>query len=121
MKMYVDGYGKATQNVRWATYSSMYGQDNGGVYLVFTPLKSLAEVDAEIADGKKFEAQLGEDGIKKLAELTAACVESSATNLFSFNPKLSYPADEWVKAAPDFWKAKPAAVPVKKPEAKPAQ
>jgi hypothetical protein len=32
----------------------MYGQDNGGVYVVFTPLKSLAEVDTEIADGKKF-------------------------------------------------------------------
>jgi hypothetical protein len=122
VKMYIDGYGKATSNVRWATYSSMYGQDNGGVYIVFTPLKSLAEVDGEVADGKKFEAQLGEDGQKRLAELTAACVESTQTNLFSFNPKLSYPADEWVKTAPDFWKPKPAAAPAaKKPEVKPAQ
>ena len=71
-KMYIDGYGKASQNARWATYSSMYGSANGGVYIVFTPMKSLAEVDGELADGKKFEAQLGADGMKKLAELTCS-------------------------------------------------
>ncbi len=118
VKMYIDGYGKASQNARWATYSSMYGSANGGVYIVFTPLKSLAEVDGEIADGKKFEAQLGPDGMKKLAELTAACLESSATNLFSFSPKLSYPAAAWVNTDPGFWKPK---APAKAPEAKPAQ
>jgi len=122
VKIYLDGYGKATQNVRWATYSSQYGQDNGGVYIVLTPLKSLAEVDGEMADGKKFEAQLGDDGMKRLAELTAACVESTQTNLFAFSPKLSYVSDDWVKADPSFWKPKPATgAPAKKPEAKPAQ
>src|SRR6516225_3683559 len=121
VKMYVDGYSKASPNALWATYSSMYGQDNGGVFVVFTPLKSLAEVDTEIADGKKFEAAMGADGMKRISELTAACLQSSATNLFTFNPKLSYPADEWIKSDPSFWKPKPAAAPAKKPEAKPAQ
>jgi hypothetical protein len=121
VKMYIDGYTKASQNALWATYSSMYGQDNGGVYVVITPLKSLAEVDTEVADGKKFEAALGANGMKRLGELTAACLQSSATNLFTFNPKLSYPADEWVKSDPGFWKPKPAAAPAKKPDAKPAQ
>ena len=121
VKMYIDAYGKATQNVRWATYSSQYGQENGGVYIVLTPLKSLAEVDGEMADGKKFEAQLGEDGMKKLAELTAACVQSTETNLFSFSPKISYVSDDWVKIDPGFWKPKPAAAPAQKPESKPAQ
>jgi hypothetical protein len=123
VKMYIDGYSKASQNELWATYSSMYGQDNGGVYVVFTPLKSLAEVDTEIADGKKFEAAPGADGMKRLAELTAACLQLSGTNIFTFNvnPKLSYPADEWIKSDPSFWKPKPAAAPAKKPEAKPAQ
>lgn len=120
VKMYSDGFAKAAPNVRWATYSSMYGQDNGGVYIVLTPLKSLAEVDGESGDNKKFEAQLGEDGMKKLAELTAACVESTQTNLFSFSPKMSYPRDEWVKTDPGFWKPKVAA-PAKKAEEKPAQ
>jgi hypothetical protein len=119
VKMYVEGYSKASPDARWATYSSMYGQDNGGVFVVFTPLKSLAEVDGEIADGKKFEAAMGADGMKRISELSAACLQSSATNLFSFNPKLSYAADEWIKADPTFWK--PAAAPAKKAEAKPAQ
>jgi hypothetical protein len=122
VKLYIAAYTKIDQNARWATYSSMYGGDNGGVYVVFTPMKSLAEVDVEIANGKKFEAQLGADGLKRLAELTAACLASSQTNLFSFNPKLSYPADEWVKTDPGFWKPKPTApAAAKKPEAKPAQ
>jgi hypothetical protein len=100
----------------------MYGQDNGGVYIVFTPMKSLAEVDGEIADGKKFEEAMGADGMKKIGELSASCLQSSETNLFSFNPKLSYASDDWIKSDPTFWKPKPAApAPAKKPEAKPAQ
>jgi hypothetical protein len=40
--------------------------------------------------------------------------------LFAVNPRQSYVPDEWVKAAPDFWKPKPAAAPAAKPAAKPA-
>jgi hypothetical protein len=117
VKMYMDGYGKATQDQHWATYQSMYGADNGGVYIVFNAMKSLAEVDGGMADSKKFAAQMGEDGMKKLNELTAACVEDSQVNLFAFNPKESYVSDAWVKADPGFWNVAPAP----KPPAKPAQ
>jgi hypothetical protein len=120
VKMYMDGYGKATQDQHWATYQSVYGADNGGVYVVFNAMKSLAEVDSGFGDAKKFEAQLGADGMKKLNELTAACVEDVQENLFSFNPKMSYVADAWMKADPGFWKPKVAA-PAAKPDAKPAQ
>ena len=120
VKMYTDGYGKASQEQHWATYQSVYGADNGGVYLVFNAMKSLAEVDSGFGDSKKFEAQLGADGMKKLAELTASCVEDSQTNLFAFNPKMSYVSESWVKADPGFWKPKVTA-PGAKPEAKPAQ
>jgi hypothetical protein len=119
VKMYTDGYGKATQDAHWATYQSQYGMDNGGVYLVFTAMKSLAEVDSGFGDAKKFEAQLGADSMKKLNELTAACVEDVQENLFSFNPKMSYVADAWVKADPTFWKST-AAAPAPKVAAKPA-
>jgi len=119
VKLYMEGYGKATEQ-HWATYQSVYGADNGGVYLVFNAMKSLAEVDSGFGDSKKFEAQLGADGMKKLAELTAACVEDSQTNLFSFNPKMSYVSDGWVKTDPTFWKPKIAA-PAAKPTAAPAQ
>lgn len=121
VKMYVDGYGSATQDAHWAVYQSQYGADNGGVYLVFNAMKSLAEVDSGFGDAKKFSDKMGADGMKKLNELTAACVEDVAVNLFAFNPKMSYPSDAWVKADPGFWKSAPASKPAAKPEAKPAQ
>ena len=34
---------------------------------------------------------MGENGMKKLEELSASCIESDQTNLFQFNPKMSYP------------------------------
>ena len=116
VKMYKSTYEKAVPDAKWAIFDSMYGVENGGLHLVFVPMRSLSEVDASMADGKKFEAALGADGMKKLSELTAACIESSQTNLFQFNPKMSYPPDEWVKADPGFWKAAAA---VKKPATTP--
>jgi hypothetical protein len=109
VKMYKSGFEKAVPNAHWAVFESMYGTQNGGLYLVFNPMKSLAEVDASLGDGKKFEAAMGEDGMKKLSELTAACVEWTQTNLQQFNPKMSYPAEEWIKADPEFWKPQMAA------------
>jgi hypothetical protein len=104
VKMYKSGFEKAVPNAKWAVFESMYGAENGGLYLVINPMRSLAEVDASLGDSKKFEAALGEAGMKKLSELTAACLEWSQTNLFQFNPKMSYPAEEWIKADPGFWK-----------------
>jgi hypothetical protein len=105
VKMYKNGFEKAVPDAKWALFESMYGAENGGLFLVINPMRSLAEVDQEITDGKKFEASMGEDGMKKLAELSAACIASSQTNLFQFNPKMSYPVEEWIKADPAFWKA----------------
>jgi len=117
VKLYKTGFEKASPNAHWATYQSMYGVDNGGVYIVFNPMKSMAEADESFGDFKKFEATMGEDGMKKLGDLSAACIESSQTNLFMFSPKMSYPPDAWVKADPTFWK--PAmAPPAKKAETK---
>ena len=116
-KMYVDGYGKAVTDAHWATFERQYGASTGApvgdVFIVLNPMKSLAEVDSGFADSKKFSDAMSESDKKKLVELTAACIESVQTNLFAFNPKESYPSDEWIKADP-FWKPK-AATPVAKP------
>jgi hypothetical protein len=118
VKMYKEGYEKAVPDAKWALFESVYGADNGGMYVVFNPMKSLTEVDKGYADEKKFSEAMGEEGMKKLGALTASCVESSQTNLFRFNPKISYPMDEWVKADPEFWKPKMVASTVKKEAAK---
>ena len=118
-KMYTDGFGKAVPNAHWAMFERMYGSSpagsNGSVFLVFNPMKSLAEVDSSFADSKAFASSLSASDAKRLAELTAASVESVQVNLFAFNPKESYPPDEWIKAD-SFWKPKAAA-----PAVKPAQ
>lgn len=97
-------------DAHWATYSAVYGFPDT-TYIIFNPMKSAAEIDKNFAANKDFEAAMGEAGMKKLSELSAAAIESSQTNLFEFNPRMSYPADEWVKADPEFWRPKAAAAP----------
>ena len=101
---------KAVADSYWARYEEMCGHNSGGVYVVLVPYKSLAEVDAGFDNAKKFADQMGESGIKKIAEMSASSTESIESNLLMFNPKISYPGDEWVKADPGFWKPKPAAL-----------
>jgi len=113
VKMVKAAYEKAVPEAHWGTFEQVYGGD-GGTYLVLTSRKTLAEAD-RAQEGKQFEAAMGEDGLKKLDELFGASVESSQHQLFAFNPRMSYVADEWIKADPDFWKPKAVA-----PAAKPA-
>jgi hypothetical protein len=124
VKLVMAAYGKIP-DVHWATYEAVYGSDEG-TYVFFTPMKSLAEVDRGFAQDKQFMANMGEEGMKKLSELEAAAISSSQSNLFQFNPRMSYVSDEWVKADPDFWKPKPGGAPAaapkksnEKPKAKP--
>jgi len=118
VKMYQTGFEKIS-DVHWATYQVQYGQEDG-TYIIFNPMKTAAEIDRDEANFMKFSAAMGEDGMKKLAELTAATVDSSETNLFIFNPRMSYASEDWIKADPEFWKPKAkatAAKPAKKPAA----
>jgi hypothetical protein len=116
VKMYQEGFA-SNANANWATFESYYGEDNGGEYLAISKMTSLAEDDASMGDGKKFSDAMGPEKMKKLRELTAACIDSEQTNLFEFNPKMSYPGDDWIKADP-FWK--PKAAPMAKKPAAPA-
>ncbi|MCU1224781.1 MAG: hypothetical protein JWQ42_2874 [Edaphobacter sp.] len=106
-KLYVGGYEKTIPDAHWATFESLYGTDNGGVFVVINPIKSMAEIDQSLPQSKQFMDAMGEDGMKKLETLSASCIESVQTNLFAFTPDMSYPAEEWIKADPTFWKPKP--------------
>jgi hypothetical protein len=119
MKLVMAAYEKIP-DTHWACFQAVYGAPEG-TFLFFTPIKSLTETDRMLAQNKQFEAAMGEEGMKKLRELSAATIESSETNLFQFAPKMSYVSDEWIKADPDFWKPK-AAMPAgeKKTEKKPS-
>jgi hypothetical protein len=119
MKMVLAASQKSSPDSHWACYEGVYGVPDGS-YVFITARKSANEIDKAFAQNKDFESAMGEEGMKKLEELSAAAIESSESNLFMFNAKMSYVSDDWVKADPDFWKPKPAAAPAAAPK-KPAE
>jgi tryptophan synthase beta subunit len=83
----------------WEEY---FGND-GGVYIATSPMKSLAELDERHTAAKKAWAGTSDDKKKKMSDLEASSFASVHTNLYSMDPKMSYPPDRWKTASPDFW------------------
>jgi hypothetical protein len=110
-KMVIDGHKKAGDSAHWATYEIAYG--GGDEYVILSADKSMAEIDQGFAEGPQFEAAMGREGMKKFANFVQATIESTDSELFSINPRQSYVPDEWIKAAPGFWKPKTPAPPTK--------
>ena len=105
-KIVREAHQKANIPERWAVFQVNYGMPRTTL-LIFQPLKSLAEVDNfPKTHGDTFQAAIGEDGGKKLRELTNSAVLTSETNIFAFSPKMSYASKEMIAADPDFWAPK---------------
>jgi hypothetical protein len=119
VKMVLAAYQKAVPEMHWACFEVAYGAPDG-TYLFLTQRKSASEIDRAIASDKDFRAAMGDEGMKKLEELSAAMTDSSESNLFMLNPKMSYVSEDWIKADPDFWKPKAEAAPAAAPK-KPAE
>lgn len=112
IKLAKTGYDKIPDS-QWACYESAYGTTRG-LYLFFSPHKAASEIDRGFANDKQFEEAVGEDGMKQLEELSATAIESSESNLYAFNPRMSYVADDWIKADAEFWSNKTAVATVHK-------
>ena len=106
VKMVISAYDKAMPDMHWGCYQAVYGMSED-LYIFVTGRQSLAEVDSDFAKNKDFIAAMGDEGMKKLGEISAAAIESSETNLFAIDPRISYVADELSKADPGFWNPKP--------------
>lgn len=123
VQIYKDGMAKTGTDSHWDMFETVYGVPPygaaGGSYLVVSLMKSLAEEDASMVNGKKFADAVGASGMEKIGKLSAACVASETTNIFEINPRMSYPMPEWVSDEPDFWKTAPVSA-TKKPAPKPA-
>lgn len=107
VKIVKDGYTKADIGAHWSTYRMLFGNSSGPTFLVMTSVKSMDEVDQMFASDPKFAQAMGEGGLKELDALEASCVQSSHSNIFLVNPKMSIPSDEMIKAEPAFWRPKP--------------
>ncbi len=105
-KILREAHAKAGIAERWSVFQVNMGMPRG-TYLMIQPLKSLAEVDDFArTHGDAFQAAIGEEGSKKLRELSSAAILSTQTDIFAFSPKMSYPPKEWVDADPAFWAPK---------------
>ena len=109
---------KAVPDAHSIVYSVTAGMPSG-TYLVFTPRKSLAELDPNPAVGKAVQDALGEENAKKRQKLLSDSVISTETTIYGFSPRMSYVPKEWAKTGGDFWAPKPPPAPkpaAKKPE-----
>lgn len=118
-KIYRAAAEKAVPTSHWAVYESGFGAANG-TYLYMTARKTASELDRGPMESKAIQEALGEETMKKLDEMFAAAVSSSESQIFSFSPAMSYAPDEFIKADPDYWKPKQAAVTAVKTDKKPA-
>jgi hypothetical protein len=100
-KLHNEIYGQIP-NVHFAMWEEYFGND-GGVYIATSPMKSLAELDERHTAAKKAWAGTSDDKKKKMSDLEASSFASVHTNLYSMDPKMSYPPDRWKTASPDFW------------------
>ena len=100
-KLHNEVFGK-DPDTHFAMWEEVFGNE-GGVYIVTVPIKSLAGVDAHDAAAQKTWAAASADKKKKMDDLEASAFASIHTNLYSMDPKMSYPPDRWKTASPDFW------------------
>jgi hypothetical protein len=100
-KLHNEVYGQVP-NTHFAMWEEYFGNE-GGVYIATMPLKSLAEIDEHRTAAMKAWAGAGADKKKRMSDLEASSFASIHTNLYSMDPKMSYPPDRWKAASPDFW------------------
>jgi hypothetical protein len=105
-------------NLHVATFQVVSGAP-GGTYLIFRPLKSLAEFDDPIA--MRVRASMGDDMRKDADKAVSEAVLSSEISTYAFAPDLSYLEKEFIAGDPGFWNAKPAMMAKPKPKKKMAK
>jgi len=123
-KILIDALRKADSGAHNILYAVRAGMPSG-TYLIFTPRKSLAEMDPNPAITRAVQDAMGEDNAKRRQKLLADSVISTETTIYGFSPRMSYVPKEWAKSGGDFWTPKPPPAPkpvAKKPEGeKPAE
>lgn len=90
-------------NANWATFEKMYGHDSDDTFAVISLMKSLSDVDQEIADNAKLPDAMGKDQMQLTMEMGSNVIKSSEQDLFAINPQISYVPDKWVSDSPDYW------------------
>lgn len=118
VKMWKAVSDKAGSANHWGAYRVEYGEQVGS-YVFFTADDSMADIDKSFAEEPKFMEVLSEADRREARELRTEAIDADRFELYSVNPVQSYPPEEFIKADPDFWAPKAAAMPMtegKKPK-----
>src|SRR5712692_4255296 len=121
-KLFQNAFEKMKREQPYAMYQVIMGAPEG-TYLLFSPMKSLKEMDDEFANQGAFMQAMGEDNMKNLMKGAGDVFVTMESNVYAFNPNMSYVSKEFAAADPKYWTPKPAAkrAPApKKAAAKPA-
>jgi hypothetical protein len=110
---------RANIEVPVAIYQVVSGAQ-AGMYLLFTPMKSLDAMDEVPARSKAMIAAMGAEAAP-LFKAAGEVVTSSQSFLLAINPKISYVSKEMAAQDPDFWTPKPIVTSAKPAAPKPAE
>lgn len=107
-KLYQSLVQQAKVNAPWATYEVMAGMP-GPTYLVFSPHKTLAEIDPATGVGGAIQKLMNEETMKKFGTISEGFI-SVETFVFASSPEMSHLSAEWIAQDPKYWgkKAAPA-------------
>jgi hypothetical protein len=86
----------------------------GGTYMIFRPMKSLAEMDLQLA--MKMRAAMSEETRKEADKTASDAIMSSEVSTYSFTPAMSYVDKDFIAGDPAFWTPKAEAIAKPKPK-----
>jgi hypothetical protein len=103
------------ENLHVAAFQIISGAP-AGTYMIFRPMKSLAELDEPIA--MKVRAAMSDDMKKDADKAASDAIMSSETSTYWLTPNMSYVDKEFAAGDPAFWNPKPEAIMTAKPKPK---
>jgi hypothetical protein len=113
-KLLIDGDEKSNSDQPVLAYQVVSGGPSG-TYLLFSPMDSLARMDAAPARMAAARQAMGDRNQKHFDMLAPEVVQSTESLLFAFNPRISYVSKEFAAGDPEFWNPKPKAPAKRKP------
>ena len=105
-KLLIDGDEKTNADQPVLTYQITSGGPSG-LYLLFSPMDSLARLDGAPARTAAARQAMGERNRQRFDALAGDVVQSSESFVFSVDPHMSYVSKEFAAGDPGFWNPAP--------------
>jgi hypothetical protein len=107
-KLFRDAFEKMKREQPFVMYQVIMGAPEG-TYLLFSPLKSLKEVDDDYANQGALMQAMGEENMKNLMKGVGDVFVTMENNIWAFNPQMSNVSKEFAAGDPKFWAPKAVA------------